>query len=41
MTGFEFDLKNCIAMMIFDRLDIGGSFAELHPIDFERVTEEK
>ena len=32
----EFDLKNCIAMMIFDRLDIGGSFAEFHPIDFER-----
>ena len=34
----EFDLKNCIAMMIFDRLDIGGSFAEFHPIDFERGT---
>ena len=34
----EFDLKNCIAMMIFDRLDIGGSFAEFHPIDFERDT---
>ena len=34
----EFDLKNCIAMMIFDRLDIGGSFAEFHPIDFERST---
>ena len=32
----EFDLKNCVAMMIFDRLDIGGSFAEFHPIDFER-----
>ena len=30
----EFDLKNCVAMMIFDRLDIGGSFAEFHPIDF-------
>ena len=27
----EFDLKNCVAMMIFDRLDIGGSFAEFHP----------
>ena len=32
----EFDLKNCLAMMIFDRLDIGGSFAEFHPIDFAR-----
>ena len=34
----EFDIKNCVAMMIFDRLDIGGSFAEFHPIDFERDT---
>ncbi len=34
----EFDLKNCVAMMIFDRLDIGGSFAEFHPVDFERGT---
>ncbi len=34
----EFDLKNCVAMMIFDRLDIGGSFAEFHPIDFDRGT---
>ena len=32
----EFDLKTCIAMLIMDRLDIGGSFAEFHPIDFER-----
>jgi L-arabinose isomerase len=30
----ESDLKTCIAMLIFDRLDIGGSFAEFHPIDF-------
>jgi len=30
----EFDLKTCIAMMIMDRLDIGGSFAEFHPVDF-------
>ncbi|MFA7344084.1 MAG: L-fucose/L-arabinose isomerase family protein [Terrimicrobiaceae bacterium] len=30
----EFDLKTCIGMMIMDRLDIGGSFAEFHPIDF-------
>ena len=34
----EFDLKNCIAMMVFDRLEIGGSFAEFHPIDFGRGT---
>ena len=34
----EFDLKNCVAMMIFDRLEIGGSFAEFHPIDFGRGT---
>ncbi len=34
----EYDLKTCIAMMIMDRLDIGGSFAEFHPIDFERGT---
>ncbi|MBQ6470952.1 MAG: hypothetical protein IJJ33_03130 [Victivallales bacterium] len=34
----EFDIKTCIAMMIFDRLDIGGSFAEFHPIDFVRDT---
>lgn len=32
----EFDIKTCIAMMIMDRLDIGGSFAEFHPIDFVR-----
>jgi len=32
----EFDIKTCVAMMIMDRLDIGGSFAEFHPIDFER-----
>ncbi|KPL10072.1 MAG: arabinose isomerase [Bacteroides sp. SM23_62] len=30
----ESDLKTCIAMMIMDRLEIGGSFAEFHPIDF-------
>lgn len=34
----EFDIKNCIAMMIMDRLDIGGSFAEFHPVDFTRDT---
>lgn len=32
----EFDLKNCIAMLIMDRLDIGGSFAEFHPVDFKQ-----
>ncbi len=32
----EFDLKTCVAMMIMDRLGIGGSFAEFHPVDFER-----
>lgn len=32
----EFDIKTCIAMLIFDRLDIGGSFAEFHPLDFNR-----
>lgn len=30
----ESDLKTCIAMLIEDRLDMGGSFAEFHPIDF-------
>ena len=34
----EFDLKTCIAMLIMDRLEIGGSFAEFHPVDFERDT---
>lgn len=32
----EFDIKTCLAMLIFDRLGIGGSFAEFHPIDFNR-----
>lgn len=30
----ESDLKTLIAMLIMDRLDMGGSFAEFHPIDF-------
>jgi L-arabinose isomerase len=34
----EYDLKNCIAMLIFDRLGIGGSFAEFHPVDFSADT---
>jgi L-arabinose isomerase len=34
----EFDIKNCVAMMIMDRLDIGGSFAEFHPMDFAKDT---
>ncbi len=31
----ELDLKNCVAMLIMDRLGAGGSFAELHPVDFD------
>jgi L-arabinose isomerase len=31
----ELDLKNCVAMLIVDRLEAGGSFAEIHPCDFE------
>ena len=31
----EFDIKTCVAMLIMDRLNIGGSFAEFHPFDFE------
>lgn len=34
----EYDIKTCLAMMIMDRLDIGGSFAEFHPVDFSRDT---
>lgn len=34
----EFDLKTCIAMLIMDRMDIGGSFAEFHPVDFAQGT---
>ena len=30
----ENDLKPCVAMLLFDRLEIGGSFAEFHPVDF-------
>lgn len=30
----ESDLKTLVAMLIMDRLDIGGSFTEFHPIDF-------
>jgi L-arabinose isomerase len=30
----ESDLKTCVAMLIEDRLEIGGSFAEFHPVDF-------
>lgn len=31
----ESDLKTCVAMLLMDRLGIGGSFAEFHPIDFK------
>ena len=31
----EFDIKTCVAMLIMDRLNIGGSFAEFHPFDFK------
>jgi L-arabinose isomerase len=30
----EADLKTCVAMLILDRLEVGGSFAEFHPLDF-------
>jgi L-arabinose isomerase len=30
----EYDLKTCVAMLIMDRLGMGGSFAEFHPFDF-------
>lgn len=30
----ELDIKNCVAMLIMDRFGAGGSFAEIHPIDF-------
>ncbi|GAB2792606.1 L-arabinose isomerase [Rhabdobacter roseus] len=30
----ESDLKTCFAMLIMERLGIGGSFAEFHPVDF-------
>lgn len=31
----ELDIKNCVAMLLADRLQAGGSFAEFHPCDFE------
>ena len=31
----EFDIKTNVAMFIMDRLDMGGSFAEFHPFDFD------
>jgi L-arabinose isomerase len=30
----EGDLKNCVAMLMMDRIGAGGSFCELHPADF-------
>jgi L-arabinose isomerase len=32
----EYDLKTCVAMLVMDRLEMGGSFAEFHPVDFRR-----
>ena len=32
----EYDLKTLLAMLILDRLEVGGSFAEFHPMDFNR-----
>lgn len=34
----EFDIKTLIAMLIMDRLEMGGSFAEFHPMDFSDGT---
>ncbi|MDF2648028.1 MAG: araA [Paenibacillus sp.] len=31
----EYDIKTLLAMLIMDRLGIGGSFAEFHPFDFK------
>lgn len=31
----ELDIKNCVAMLMTDRLGAGGSYAEYHPIDFK------
>jgi len=31
----ELDVKNCVAMLIMDRLGAGGSFTELHPMNFD------
>ncbi|MDD4139827.1 MAG: L-fucose/L-arabinose isomerase family protein [Eubacteriales bacterium] len=30
----EYDIKTLVAMLMMDRLGIGGSFAEFHPFDF-------
>jgi len=37
----ESDIKTCVAMLIMDRVEIGGSFAEFHPIDFGASVEFK
>ncbi|MHB9033612.1 MAG: L-fucose/L-arabinose isomerase family protein [Anaerolineae bacterium] len=33
MAG-ELDIRNCLAMLVLDRLEAGGSFCEIHPCDF-------
>ncbi|MCE5258774.1 MAG: L-fucose/L-arabinose isomerase family protein [Chloroflexi bacterium] len=31
----ELDIRNCLAMLVLDRLEAGGSFCEIHPCDFD------
>ena len=35
IAAIKDNFKQGVAMLIMDRLDIGGSFAEFHPFDFE------
>ncbi len=34
----ELDIRTCVAMLLLDRLEAGGSFAEIHPCDFQHDT---